>query len=125
MYRNLDLDLLRAFVLVADVGGFTRAGERLGRTQSAVSLQIKRLEELVGRPLFLRGPRLLELTRDGQKLLPHARAMLRLNDAAISDIAEPEIAGLVRLGVPEDFATVHLPAVLAEFADAHPGSNWK
>jgi DNA-binding transcriptional LysR family regulator len=120
MLRNLDLDLLRAFVTVADLGSFTRAGERLGRTQSAVSLQIKRLEHMVGRPLMRRGPRHLELTRDGERLLPQARQMLRLNDSVLADIAEPEIEGLVRLGVPEDFATLHLPAVLAEFADAHP-----
>lgn len=116
----LDLDLLRSFVTVADMGGFTRAGERLGRTQSAVSLQIKRLEGLIGHELFSRGPRHFELTREGKRLLPHARQMLRMNDAAIADMVEPEIAGLVRLGVPEDFATIHLPAVLADFVDAHP-----
>lgn len=116
----LDLDLLRSFVTVVDLGGFTRAGERLGRTQSAVSLQIKRLEDQVGRPLIARGPRHFALTGEGQRLLPHARQMLRMNDAAVADMAEPEVAGRVRLGVPEDFATVHLPTVLAEFADAHP-----
>ncbi|WP_037503974.1 LysR substrate-binding domain-containing protein [Sphingomonas jaspsi] len=120
MLRNLDIDLLRSFVTVADLGGFTRAGQRLGRTQSAISLQIKRLEDQVGRPLMQRGPRHLQLTREGERLLPHARQMLRLNDAVLADISEPDMEGLVRLGVPEDFATMHLPVVLAEFADAHP-----
>lgn len=116
----LDLELLRSFVTIADLGSFTRAAGHLGRTQSAISLQIKRLEELLGRQVMKRGPRHLHLTRDGEKLLAHARQMLRLNDSAIADLTEPEVAGLVRLGVPEDFATVHLPGVLAEFADAHP-----
>ncbi len=120
-HRTLDLDLLRAFVTAADAGGFTRAGELLGRTQSTISLQIKRLEEsLGGRPVFQRTPRMLKLTPDGQALLHHARAMLRLNDAAVAELIEPEVAGRVRLGVPEDFATAHLPAVLAAFTDAHP-----
>ena len=120
-HRTLDLDLLRAFVTVADSGGFTRAGALLGRTQSTVSLQIKRLEDsLGGRPVFERTPRHLRLTSEGQTLLHHARAMLRLNDAALAELTEPEVAGLVRLGVPEDFATAHLPGVLAEFTDAHP-----
>ena len=120
-HRTLDLDLLRAFVTVADCGGFTRAGELLGRTQSTISLQIKRLEDAIGgRPVFERTPRMLRLTNDGQTLLHHARAMLRLNDAPLAELIEPEVAGLVRLGVPEDFATAHLPAVLADFTDAHP-----
>ncbi|MBX9796032.1 LysR substrate-binding domain-containing protein [Sphingomonas sp.] len=120
-HRTLDLDLLRAFVTAADAGGFTRAGALLGRTQSTISLQIKRLEDsLGGRPVFQRTPRLLKLTPDGQALLHHARAMLRLNDAAIAELVEPEVAGRVRLGVPEDFATAHLPSVLAAFTDAHP-----
>ncbi|HQT73021.1 MAG TPA: LysR substrate-binding domain-containing protein [Acidiphilium sp.] len=118
--RTLDLDLLRSFVTIADAGGFTRAGEMLGRTQSAVSLQVKRLEDMLGRPVFARGPRHLRLTDEGERLLGHARQLLRLNDAALADLLEPEVAGLVRLGVPEDFATVHLPKVLAAFVDAHP-----
>lgn len=118
--RNLDLDLLRTFVTIADTGGFTRAGDQLGRTQSAISLQVKRLEEMLGRMVFERSSRTLRLTADGEKLLSHARQMLRLNDEAIADLLEPDVAGLVRLGVPEDFATVHLPVVLAAFTEAHP-----
>lgn len=118
--RTLDLDCLRSFVTIAELGSFTAAGERLGRTQSAVSLQIKRLEDQTGRRLFLRTPRALSLTGDGERLLGPARQMLRLNDAALAEMREPEMAGRVRLGVPEDFATAHLPSVLAAFAAAHP-----
>ncbi|WP_236554969.1 LysR substrate-binding domain-containing protein [Novosphingobium sp. 9U] len=112
--------MLRCFVTIADLGSFTRAGERLGRTQSTVSLQVKRLEELLGRSLFDRSPKSLRLTGDGERLLGPARKLLHLNDKAIAELFEPEIAGFVRLGVPEDFATAHLPSVLAEFMEAHP-----
>lgn len=118
--RNLDLDLLRCFVTIAETGSFTRAGERLGRTQSAVSLQIKRLEDQIGRAVLERTPRSLKLTAEGERLLGSARQLLRLNDAAIAQLFEPDIAGNVRIGVPEDFATAHLPSVLSSFAAAHP-----
>lgn len=118
--RNLDLDLLRCFVTIADTGSFTRAGERLGRTQSTISLQVKRLEEQLGRAVFIRTPRSLALTPDGDRLIGPARQLLRLNDTAIAELFEPDISGRVRLGVPEDFATAHLPSVLAAFAKAHP-----
>ena len=118
--RNLDIDLLRCFVTIADAGSFTRAGEQLGRTQSTVSLQIKRLEEQLGRAIFERSPRSLRLTADGERLLGTARKLLNLNDRAVAELFEPDIAGGVRLGVPEDFATAHLPAVLAQFTRSHP-----
>lgn len=118
--RNLDIDLLRCFVTIADAGSFTRAGEQLGRTQSTVSLQIKRLEEQLGRAVFERSPRSLRLTADGERLLGTARKLLNLNDRAVAELFEPDIAGGVRLGVPEDFATAHLPAVLAQFTRSHP-----
>jgi DNA-binding transcriptional LysR family regulator len=118
--RNLDLDLLRCFVTIAETESFTRAGERLGRTQSTISLQIKRLEDQIGRAVFARTPRSLRLTADGERLLGPARQLLRLNDAALADLFEPDMQGHVRVGVPEDFATAHLPAVLEAFASAHP-----
>ncbi|MDT0506935.1 LysR substrate-binding domain-containing protein [Novosphingobium sp. MMS21-SN21R] len=118
--RNLDIDLLRCFVTIADTSSFTRAGERLGRTQSAISLQLKRLEEQIGRTLVLRSPRSLSITPDGERLIGHARQILRLHDATVAEMFEPDIAGSVRVGVPEDFATAHLPTVLAAFAQAHP-----
>ncbi|SDH19134.1 MULTISPECIES: LysR substrate-binding domain-containing protein [Alphaproteobacteria] len=116
-----DLDLLRTFVAIVDNGGFTRAAERVGRTQSTVSLQIKKLEENLKRRVFTREPgRELQLTPDGEILLTYARQILRLGDEARSRLMEPDVAGRVRLGTPEDFATVHLPEVLARFARAHP-----
>ncbi len=118
--RNIDLDLLRCFVTISDAGGFTRASERLLRTQSTISLQLKRLEDSLGRRLFDRSPRLLRLTPDGETLLPDARAVLAMHDAMLARLAEPMMEGLVRLGTPEDFATAHLPGVLARFAAAHP-----
>ncbi len=118
--RTLDLDLLRCFVTIAETGSFTRAGERLGRTQSTISLQVKRLEDQIGRAVFARTPRSLSLTPEGERLLGPARQLLRLNDAAIAELFEPDMTGRVRIGVPEDFATAHLPAVLADFAKAHP-----
>jgi len=118
--RTLDLDLLRCFVTIAETGSFTRAGDRLGRTQSTISLQVKRLEDMLGRAVFLRTPRSLSLTSEGERLLGPARQLLRLNDAALAELFEPDMTGRVRLGVPEDFATAHLPGVLAAFAKAHP-----
>lgn len=118
--RNLNLDLLRCFVTIAELGSFTRAGERLGRTQSTISLQIKRLEDQLGRPVFVRTARSFALTSEGARLLGRARQLLRLNDATLAELYEPDVTGAVRLGVPEDFATEHLPAVLSQFAEAHP-----
>lgn len=120
MQRNLDIDLLRCFATIAEEGSFTRAGDRLGRTQSTISLQVKRLEEQLGHQLFDRSPRSLRLTGEGERLLGPARELLRLNDKTVAAMTEPEVAGSVRLGVPEDFATAHLPQVLAAFAEAHP-----
>lgn len=115
-----DLDLLRSFAAIVDAGGFTRAAERLGRTQSTVSLQIKRLEDGIGRRVFDREARELTLTPDGELLLTYARRLLTLANEACDRLMEPEFGGTVRLGTPEDFATLHLPDVLWRFARAHP-----
>jgi DNA-binding transcriptional LysR family regulator len=116
----IDLALLRTFVTVSEAQGFTRAGERLGLSQPAVSLQMKRLEESVGRVLIDRDSRGLRLTPDGEILLGYAREMLRLNDEARARLSDRDVEGVVRLGTPEDFATMHLPDVLARFARTHP-----
>ncbi len=105
---------------VVDNGSFTRAGERIGRTQSTVSLQIKKLEENLKRPLFERGSRELQVTSDGETLLGYARHLLQLADEARARLMEPDIEGTIRLGTTEDFATVYLPDILARFAQAHP-----
>jgi DNA-binding transcriptional LysR family regulator len=117
---NLDLDLVRSFVAIAEVKSFTRAGERLGRSQSAVSLQMRRLEDLIGRRLFSRDPRHVVPTADGETFLPQARRLLRLNDEILSELTGGDVVGEVRLGAPEDFATVHLPDILGEFTRANP-----
>jgi DNA-binding transcriptional LysR family regulator len=119
MGETISTDLLRTFAAVADTGGFTRAAARVNRSQSAVSQQIKRLEEEAGGPLFLRGAS-LSLTPRGERLLAYARRILRLHDQALAELAEPEMAGLVRLGASEDYAVRFLPEILEGFARSHP-----
>ncbi len=118
--RNLDVDLLRTFATIATEQSISRAAERLLRNQSTISLQLKRLEDQLGHRLFERTPRRVFLTREGELLLGYANRMLALNDEVIARIEEPQLAGNVRLGVPEDFATTHMPAILGEFARSHP-----
>lgn len=119
-FVNLDLDLVRTFLTVAEARSFTRAAERLGRTQSAVSLQVRRLEDRLDRALLSRDPRHVALTQDGERFLPQARHLLRLNDEIVGQLLETEVEGEVRLGSPEDFATVHLPDILGAFSKSHP-----
>lgn len=114
-----DLDLLKAFVSVVDAGGFTRAGERVHRTQSTVSQQIRRLEEQAGHELLVRGPRAVRLTAEGERLLAYARRILALSAEARAALAEGG-AGVVRLGIPEDFAVAALTGLVADFARRHP-----
>jgi DNA-binding transcriptional LysR family regulator len=116
-----DLDLLRSFVAVVDAGGFTRAGERVHKTQSTVSQQIKRLEDDVGRPLLNRAGKKVVPTEDGERLLSYARRMLVLAEEARDVLARPTDEGAVRLGIPEDFAAYRLTRLLAGFARARPG----
>ncbi len=118
--RNLDIDLLRSFAVIAAEQNISRAAERLLRNQSTLSLQLKRLEDALGSQLFIRTPRRLFLTQDGEMLLGYAQQMLRLNDELITRLQEPQLEGMVRLGVPEDFATTHMPAILGDFARSHP-----
>lgn len=117
---GLDPDLLRTFVLIAEGGSFTRAADRVGRTQSAVSMQIKRLEEILGQPLLVRTPRGVQPTSQGMWLLERARALLSLNDEIVGNFRSPPMVGTVRLGTPDDYAINWLPSILARFAEAHP-----
>jgi DNA-binding transcriptional LysR family regulator len=117
---DLDLDLLRCFVMVAEQGGFTAAGTALGLTQSAVSLKVKRLEDLVRRPVFSRTSRRVALTREGETLLAYARRMLALNDEAVRRLVAPAIAGRLRLGVADHFVPRNLAPMLARFATTYP-----
>ncbi|NML39866.1 LysR family transcriptional regulator [Chitinophaga sp. G-6-1-13] len=116
----LDLDLLRTFVLAVDAGSFARAAEQVSRSQSAVSLQMQRLEELTGHQLFVRQGRSWELTASGELLLGYARQLLRLNDQAVEALSARQLAGVVRLGMLTDFSEGSLPQVLARFAEQHP-----
>jgi DNA-binding transcriptional LysR family regulator len=116
----LDLDLLRSFVSVVDAGGFTRAGERVHRTQSTVSQQIKRLENDIGQPLLNRNGKDTTPTEAGERLLSYARRLLALADEARDVVARPDAEGAVRLGVPEDFAAYRLAKLLAAFSRSHP-----
>src|SRR6202453_2002774 len=117
----LDFELLRAFVAVADCGGFHRAAERLNLTQSTVSQQIKRLELMTQRPLFRRTTRSVALTDDGEMLLGDARHLLQFEEAARHRLTAPRLSGLVRLGVVEEVAGGSLPPALGRFAKLHPG----
>jgi DNA-binding transcriptional LysR family regulator len=117
----LDLELLRSFVSVIDAGGFTRAGERVHRTQSTVSQQIKRLEEDVGQPLLNRSGKDVTPTEAGERLLSYARRLLSLAEEARDVMARPGNEGAVRLGIPEDFAAYRLAKLLAAFSRSRPG----
>jgi DNA-binding transcriptional LysR family regulator len=121
LIQGLDTDLLRAFVLIAEGHSFTQAGARVGRTQSAVSMQIKRLEDALGQPVLTRSKGgSVELTAHGHYLLTRARQMLALNDEVLTTFRAPQIAGTVRLGSPDDYAFAYLPQILKRFAETHP-----
>lgn len=117
---NLDMDVLRALVIAMEHGGFARAAERLGRTQSAISLQMKKLEEQVGQPLFRKAGRTVALTDSGDLLLGYARRIVALNDEALSVARGRTMDGTVRVGFPQDLAERWLPTVLGSFHQAHP-----
>jgi DNA-binding transcriptional LysR family regulator len=118
---SLDPELLQAFVLIADGHTFTQAAERMGRTQSAVSMQIKRLEGILGRSVLKRVKGgAIELTEHGRFLLARARTILALNEEVLSACRAPAITGTVRLGTPDDYALSYLPPILKRFAETHP-----
>lgn len=121
MPAELPPDLLRAFIAVAESRSFTSAASTLNRTQSAVSMQVKRLEHLTGQRLLQRGHRDVTLTLKGERLLEHARCILELNDQALAELGLEDVTGRVRIGLPEDFTSHFLPPVLASFARNYPG----
>lgn len=120
MIPNLDVDLMKTFLAIADTGSFTRAAEEVHKTQSAVSMQMKRLEELLGRPLFARDGRASRFTPDGERLIEYARRLVTINDEAVSAFTRPELTGTVRFGTPDDYADRFLPEILARFSRTHP-----
>ncbi|PVZ09223.1 MULTISPECIES: LysR substrate-binding domain-containing protein [unclassified Pseudomonas] len=120
-YQSIDSDVLRTFVTIAEEGGFTRAADKVNRTQSAVSMQIKRLEEdVLQRKLFERDGRQVRLTAEGQVLLGYARRILKLHSEAINTLRQPHMVGTVRIGTPDDYAMRFLPGILSGFAQAYP-----
>ena len=118
--KNLSMDQLRSFVTVTQLGGYTQAASVLGRTQPAISLQMKKLEDTIGQPLFQRDPRGLALTSAGQSLLEYARRILQLNDEALQHLSGPTLSGRIQLGLPSEFASTLLPNILGRFAKAYP-----
>jgi DNA-binding transcriptional LysR family regulator len=116
---NIDMDLLRTFQTVAELNGVTRAAERLGRSQPAISLQLQRLEGLLGTALFHRNRQGLALTEAGQLLHGYAERILGLNDEAIIRLVARKAVGTVRVGLPNDYAVSVLPESLGRFAEAH------
>ena len=123
MPHLLDVDQLRTFVAISDTGSFTRAAEIVHKTQSAVSMQMKRLEERVGRAIFARDGRASKLTDDGERLLDYARRIVRLNSECVAAFADTDLVGRVRLGLPDDYADRYLPEILASFARSNPRSE--
>ena len=116
---KLDTFSLKCYIAVAETGSFTRAAERVRRTQSAVSQQIAKLEQMLGKTLILRG-KSLGLTPQGEVFLGYARKIFTLNCEAMDRFKEPELEGEVRFGLPEDFASLFLSDVLADFSRIHP-----
>ena len=121
MRRPLEISLLRTFVMLVEEQSVTRVARRLNRTQPAISLQVNRLEEAAGQPIFDRNLRHLKLTRHGEMLLPYARLMLKLHDDARARLSAEEIAGRVTLGCPDLYAAFLLPQTLARFRASYPG----
>lgn len=116
----LESDLIRAFLAVADTGSITAAAEQVGRTQSALSMQIKRLEDSLGQALFSRLPRGVALTPRGAQLMPFARRVAQLLDEAATALREKPLIGPVRIGIPDEYAESVLPRALAAFNERHP-----
>jgi DNA-binding transcriptional LysR family regulator len=117
----IDVDQLRTFITIVDTGSFTKAAEIVHKTQSAVSMQMKRLEERLGRPVFARDGRASKLTEDGERLLDYARRIVKLNVEALAAFDDAEMTGRVRLGLPDDYADRYLPEIMARFSRAYPG----
>ena len=123
MLPPLDSDLMRGFLAVVDAGSVTRAADQLGRTQSAVSMQIRKLEESLGQRIFIREPRGVSLTERGKQLLPYAQRVVGLLDEAATTLREKPLSGPVRIGIPDEYVQSILPSVLASFSQRHPDTQ--
>ncbi len=120
MSSPLDLDQLQTFCAIADCGSFTEAARRVYKTQSAVSMQIKRLEERLGQALFSRDGRRVTLTTEGEALYARARRMLKINAEIVDMFSKDDLSGNIRFGVPDDYAVKLLPVILSSFQRTHP-----
>ena len=120
MAAALDLDQLQTFVAIADTGSFTRAADEVHRTQSAVSMQMRRLEERIGKPLFVKDGRTNRLTEEGDRLLAYARRMMRLNRETLAAFDDTSLEGQIRIGTPDDYADRFLPEIMGRFARSNP-----
>jgi DNA-binding transcriptional LysR family regulator len=120
MSALIDVDQLRTFVAIVETGSFTKAAEVVHKTQSAVSMQMKRLEERLDRAIFARDGRASKLTEDGERLLDYARRIIKLNVEALAAFDDAALTGRVRLGVPDDYADRYLPEIMARFSRAYP-----
>ncbi|HZP75340.1 MAG TPA: LysR substrate-binding domain-containing protein [Pseudolabrys sp.] len=121
MTALIDVDQLRTFIAIAETGSFTRAAEVVNKTQSAVSMQMKRLEERIEKAIFVRDGRASRLTEDGQRLLDYARRIIKLNVETLAAFSNNGLTGRVRLGVPDDYADRYLPEIMARFSRAYAG----
>ncbi|MBU0584905.1 MAG: LysR family transcriptional regulator [Alphaproteobacteria bacterium] len=120
MAAPLDLDQLQTFITISDTGSFTRAADEVHRTQSAVSMQMRRLEERIGKPLFEKDGRTNKLTEEGERLLSYARRMMHLNRETLSAFDDRALEGTLRIGTPDDYADRFLPEIMARFARSNP-----
>ncbi|MEP7242032.1 MAG: LysR family transcriptional regulator [Devosia sp.] len=120
MSAPLDLDQLQSFCAIADCGSFTEAARRVNKTQSAVSMQIKRLEERLGHSLLSRNGRSVSLTPHGEALYARARRMLKVNAEILDEFSDEDLSGVIRFGLPDDYAVRLLPVILSSFQKTHP-----
>ena len=120
MIKHIPTENLRAFIMVYELQSYTLAGERLSRSQPAISLQIKRLEQLLNVNLLSRHGSRIKLTDAGRKLFPLAQQLINVNDQILIQFSESELSGEVRLGIPSEFASTLMPTVLGQFASSHP-----
>jgi DNA-binding transcriptional LysR family regulator len=120
MATPLDLDQLQTFIAISDTGSFTRAAEEVNRTQSAVSMQMRRLEERIGKPLFEKDGRSNRLTEEGERLLSYARRLIHLNRETLAAFDDRRLEGTIRIGTPDDYADRFLPEIMARFARSNP-----
>lgn len=120
MPAPLDIDQLHTFVAIVDTGSFTRAADKVFKTQSAVSMQMRRLEERLGKSLFVKDGRTNRLSEEGERLLGYARRMIRLNNETIAAFDDHKLEGSIRIGTPDDYADRYMPGIIARFAKSNP-----